>query len=412
MILYQFGVRLYGFFIHLAALWNKKALQWVEGRKAQNHHIPGSAARSENSSRLWMHVASLGEFEQGRLLLESIKQKFPETHITVSFYSPSGYQQVDSSIIDQKLYLPLDKASNARKFLDFVRPDLVVFVKYEFWFNHLKECKKRGIPVIFVSALFRKTQWFFNPLFRKMKNVLRQVDQIFVQDKESENTLLSHGFKNIKVAGDNRVDRVMKIARTEVDFSTITKHLTTPVDLICGSIWPEDAKILIPLLQEKQLSAIIAPHEMNPKFLKQIDDAFPGQAIRYSQIDQFSINEKRIILILDTIGQLSKIYRLGKMAYVGGGFKTGIHNTLEPAAYGIPVIFGPKYQKFSEAKEFIRLGVSKSVVSYQEIKDAYEYFDQSDNQSFVRSQLIQYFENNIGGTKMILDYTVDKEYLN
>lgn len=411
MSLYQLGVRLYGFFIQLAALWSSKAHRWVNGRKAQNIDLPDARETVQTSSRLWMHVASLGEYEQGHELLDSIRRKFPKTHITVSFFSPSGYQQVNSKIIDQKLYLPLDTASNAKEFLDYVRPDLVIFVKYEFWYNHLNECKKRGIPVIITSALFRKNQWFFHPLFHKMKKVLNQLEQIFVQDTESKNLLQSHGFNNITVTGDNRVDRVKSITQTKVDFSHITNHLTTPVDLICGSIWPEDAELLIPFLQEKELTTIIAPHEMNPKFLKQLTDAFPDQAIRYSQLDEFSTNEKRSILILDTIGLLSKIYRLGKMAYIGGGFKNGIHNTLEPAAYGIPVIFGPQYRKFAEAKEFLKIGAAKSITSREELIKAIELFEQPDIQIFVSSQLNQYFNKNSGGTQSILDYLEEKNLL-
>lgn len=323
---------------------------------------------------IWFHASSLGEFEQGRPLMEKIKSLHPEFKILLTFFSPSGYEiRKNYPGADIICYLPFDSKKNARKFLHLVHPFMVIFIKYEFWMNYLTQLKKRNIPTYIISAVFRPNQIFFRPYAGSYKNVLRAFDIFFVQDESSNDLLNSHGFKNILVCGDTRYDRVSEICCQSKPVPFIesfckNKNGEEAFILIAGSSWKKDEDIFIPYFNSSpNMKLIIAPHIINRERLDSIISRLNRPYLLYSQADEHKIKEAEC-LIIDSFGLLSSIYRYGKVAYVGGGFGEGIHNVLEAAVYGIPVIFGPNFQKFIEAKELIRTGGGFAIKNRKEFE--------------------------------------------
>ncbi len=334
----------------VAAIFNQKAARWVRGRRGQFEKL--RAAIGDTRNIVWIHCASLGEFEQGRPLIEALRKNYPDIHILLTFFSPSGYEvRKDYKEADWVFYLPMDGARNARLFLDIVQPVLVIFVKYEFWYYYLKKVKYRNIPLLLVSALFWEKMSFFRWYGALQRKILSRFDHLFVQDRTSAALMEGIGLGKItSISGDTRFDRVTAIAASSQPVPYIERFLVPGATIVAGSTWPDDEELLKQLIDKVPgISLIIAPHEINEAHLAGIEARFPGIA-RYSRLDSES---KGNLILIDNIGLLSRLYRHAAITYIGGGFGRGIHNTLEAAVYGRPVIFGPVYHKFREAKELI-----------------------------------------------------------
>ncbi len=349
---YNFVIWLYWQVAKLLALFgNEKIRLFVEGRKNWEQNL---ASKVEQGARyIWFHVASLGEFEQGRPVMERIKAEHPDVKILLTFFSPSGYEiRKNYAGADVICYLPMDTMSNARKLVDMFNPEVAVFVKYEYWINYLTELNKRNIPVYMISAIFLPTQAFFKWWGGWYRGVLKCFKHLFVQDAQSVDLLKSIGVTNVTACGDTRFDRVLAISKTAKQLPVVEafKHGEKPM-LIAGSSWPKDEEILAAYFNGKSARLIIAPHEIHESHVKEIISRFPQKkCVRYTQTNEVEAASADV-LIIDCIGLLSSIYQYGEFGYIGGGFGVGIHNILEAAVYGMPVAFGPNYKKFREAVE-------------------------------------------------------------
>jgi 3-deoxy-D-manno-octulosonic-acid transferase len=355
--LYTAGIYLYVLVIRVVSIWNPKARKWLDGRKDLFAGLEKASATLQNP--VWFHCASLGEFEQGRPLLEAMKKEHPSQKILLTFYSPSGFEiRKDYPLADYVCYLPLDTPSNARRFLDIVKPSSVFIVKYEFWFNLLTEIGNRKIPAYLVSGMFRKEQIFFKWYGSWFRERLNTFHRFYVQDEDSARLLSDAGFKNTLVTGDTRFDRVLEIAAQAQEIPVVKQFCNNKPVLIAGSSWAPEEKMLAELhWKEAGYKLIIAPHEIAEEHIASILALFSDKAsvVRYSQAGTVRIEDADVLLI-DNVGMLSSLYRYGRMALIGGGFGEGIHNILEPAVSGLPVFFGPRYEKFMEAKELIEKG--------------------------------------------------------
>lgn len=316
---------------------------------------------------VWVHVASLGEFEQGRPIIEKIKAERPEYKILLTFFSPSGYEiRKNYQGADYIFYLPIDTQSNAREFLDIVKPQIAVFVKYEYWINLLSELKVRNIPTYIVSAIFRRDSIFFRSTGNMWREALKSFNTIFVQDENSKALLAELGHDNVIVAGDTRFDRVAQIAAAAKKIELIEQFKGDSRLFVAGSSWGPDEDLIVRLANENPtIKFIVAPHEMEQTRMAKIEQTATGGAVRYTKVEG-DIADKQI-LILDTIGMLSSVYGYADFSYIGGGFGVGIHNTLEAATFGLPIAFGPNYHKFKEARDMIALGGATSVSNYEEL---------------------------------------------
>jgi 3-deoxy-D-manno-octulosonic-acid transferase len=360
--LYNTGLFLYGLLIRLAALWNAKAKKMLAGRQRTFASLRNSFSGNSNQPLAWFHCASLGEFEQGRPVIEAFRQTYPQYRILLTFYSPSGYEiRKNYPLADAVCYLPHDTAANARQFICLSQPSVAFFVKYEFWYHYLNELQKQGIPALCFSAIFRYDQLFFRWYGAFYRNMLSMLDHIFVQDERSVQLLAHIGQHHASVAGDTRFDRVLSIAQENRVLPEIELFAGQARLIIAGSTWPDDLEVLH-LAWEKVAGLcklIVVPHETDEQHLRQIENHFSKhKLIRYSQIVQnASLASDTDILLVDTIGMLSALYRYGTLAYVGGAFGDGLHNILEAAVFGLPVFFGDRnYKKFAEANQLIEIG--------------------------------------------------------
>ncbi len=366
-LLYFLIVRLYFLIILISSPFYPKALLWLTGRRAWRSSLKQSIDNKKPIA--WFHCASLGEFEQGRPLIEEYKRRNPNHAILLTFFSPSGYEvRKGYKGVDYVFYLPLDTKKNAKDFIDIVKPIKVFFIKYEFWFHYLNELSKREIPIYLVSAIFRPNQIFFRWYGGLNRRMVKCFNHIFLQDKDSIPLLESIGITNVTVAGDTRFDRVYSTANASERIPMLEEFCDNSLVLVAGSTWPEDEEIIIELIKEtgKQLKFIIAPHEIDSSRIEKFRTRLSEPSIRFTNPDIESFASARV-LILDTIGILASAYRYGSIAYVGGGFGSGIHNTLEPATFGLPILFGPNYHKFKEAKELLRLGSAFSISSSEDL---------------------------------------------
>lgn len=388
--LYNIGINCYIIVIRIASIINPQARLWLSGRKKLLCKIKKSVYKKKNI--VWFHCASLGEFEQAKPVISEYKSINPNHKILLTFFSPSGYElEKNNALADWVFYLPPDTKSNAKEFIILVNPIKAVFVKYEFWFNYIHELKKNKIPIYSVSSVFRSEQLFFK--FTWWANQLKNISHFFVQDLASKKLLNSININNVTVSGDTRFDNVLSNSKKSEEIELIKNFCNNNDTIICGSTWPADEKLLIDYISKNhQYKYIIAPHKMNRN--SSLQNKTKGTL--YSNATEENIRDSRV-LIIDNIGNLSKIYKYGTLAYIGGGFGRGIHNLLEASAFGLPVIFGPKYDKFNEAKEIIKLDAGISVASYSELVFAIEKF-----KDFKNSISIDYVKNNSGATKKIL----------
>lgn len=403
-LFYNIFIALYRTIIAIFALGNKKARAWIEGRKNLFAELDQKLAPSDRI--IWMHCASAGELEQGKPVLEQLKTQYPQYKLLVTFFSPSGYEVGKKyKAADLIAYLPLDTKANAVRFLDLVRPELAIFVKYEYWYHHLKTAAERHIPLLLVSAIFRKNQPFFKSYGDFYRSILGFYNRIFVQDSESQQLLESINISNCIVSGDTRFDRVAAIAANFSELALIKRFVQDDRILVAGSTWPDDERLLADFYHSytDKLKLIIAPHEINKAHIDHLFSLFPN-AIAYSQLEQ-SFKEASV-LIIDNVGMLSRLYQYATLTYIGGGFnKSGIHNTLEAAVWGKPVLFGPNYQKFKEARDLVDRKAGFSITNAEELKRiATELL--RDEVLLQQSSTIarSYVEENRGATQKIMDY--------
>lgn len=388
----------------MAAFFNKKAKQSIKGRKGIFEKLK---SQNFNGNWIWMHCASLGEFEQGRPLIEKIKAEQSNQKIILTFFSPSGFEiRKNYEHADCVVYLPYDSPSNAQQFLDIVKPQKAIFVKYEFWHFYLKGLKKRHIPTYLISAVFRKEQTFFKWYGGFFRNMLSAFTHIFTQDENSVQLLKSIDFKNAKAIGDTRVDRVLEISKSAKQFSEIEAFCGQSPTLICGSTWPPDEAILATFINRKlppNWKVIIAPHDIKASHIAQIQKRLTVPTNTYSNLTIDKKNKSKV-LIINNIGILSSIYQYGKIAYIGGGFGSGIHNTLEPITFGLPVIFGTKFQKFTEAVELVKSGGAFTISNQKELELVFEKLLKNEAFEKAAFQAKNYIESNQGATEEIYHF--------
>lgn len=403
MLIYNLGILLYEWLLRVVVLWNPKARQWVDGRR---NIFDRMAERISPSDRVvWMHVASLGEFEQGRPILEAIRKEHPEIKLLVTFFSPSGYEiRKNYSGADYIFYLPSDTPYNVSRFLDVAHPEMAIFVKYEFWLNYLAQLAERGVKSYLVSAIFRRNSIFFKSYGGRWRRALDTFDQMFVQNDESRELLHSIGFDNVIVAGDTRFDRVAEIARAARSVEIVEKFKGDSRLFVAGSTWGPDEDILLPLINANaDVKFVIAPHEMDEGRIGRLLREPKGGAVRYTQCTAQSDFSNVQVLVLDTIGILSSVYGYASWSYIGGGFGVGIHNTLEAATFGLPIAFGPKYEKFKEARDMVALGAATKVESAEELAAWFAPLrDDADYLAKVSATAKDYTVKNQGATALFM----------
>jgi len=372
--IYTTGIYFYRFLIFIASLFNSKAKQWIVGRKDLMLNLKKSISHSDRIA--WFHCASLGEFEQGRPLIEAYKQVNPTVKILLTFFSPSGFEiRRNYDQADYVFYLPIDTPPNAKSFINIIRPEIVFFIKYEFWFNYLKVLHKKSIPVYVISAVFRSEQYFFKWYGKWARKHLKNINHFFVQDKQSAKILKENGFSQVTLSGDTRFDRVASIAAHNKLFEQIRFFSKDALTLIAGSTWPADEEVIAKFINNptNNIRLIIAPHEVNREHIAQLKNLFTVSCTCFSETNEQS-QIKSKVLIIDSIGILSHVYQYGDIAYIGGGFGKGIHNILEAATFGLPILFGPNFQKFNEAKELIELGAAFTINNFQAFSDTMNEF--------------------------------------
>jgi len=338
------------------ALFNKKIKLFVQGRKKTFSILEKCLDLKKKS--IWMHVASLGEFEQGLPILEKLRTKYPEHQIVLTFFSPSGYEiKKNTTVADVVVYLPMDTNANAKRFLNLIHPEFAIFVKYEVWPNYLFHLHNKNIPVYLISAIFSKRQIYFKPYGGFMRKSLGKFEHFFVQDENSKKLLTAIGFPNSTISGDTRLDRVSEILKRDNRLGFMDRFKANHLCVVAGSTWPEDEEILIEYINgtQGQVKFVVAPHEIKKPHVDKIISALTKKTVLYSELGNTDLTEFDV-LIVDTIGLLTKIYSYANIAYVGGGFATGLHNTMEPAVFGVPIIIGPRYKGFKEAEDLVFAG--------------------------------------------------------
>lgn len=416
VIFYNIFLWLFRVITLVASIFYPKAKKWITGRK--NIFEKMDAAISGNSNIIWMHCASLGEFEQGRPILEKLRNTYPDYKYLLTFFSPSGFEATKNyNGADWIFYMPLDGPGNSKRFLEIVQPRLVIFVKYEFWFYYLKKIKYRNIPLILVSALFTPKMSFFKWYGKLQRKMLTRFDHLFVQTEESKKLIGKIGLSEITtVSGDTRFDRVVEIAVQWNPLPVIEKFIGTKPILVAGSTWPEDEEVLKSLmnqLPENSLQLIIAPHEIDEKHLSSLKNIFP-EAVFYSQFENLvTTHSSHSILVIDNIGMLSRLYKYGNINYVGGGLKpTGVHNVLEAAVFGKPVLYGPFYQKYVEAIGLINCGGAKS---FNKAEEAVAIIQSLSAENSVCAEMglkaEQFVRNQTGATQKIIEWIQEKRLL-
>ena len=403
--LYNLGILGYYLLVRIVSFRNEKARKWIEGRRDIFKRLSQTIIPGE--PLLWFHASSLGEFEQGRPVIEAIRKLKPEYKILLTFFSPSGYEfRKNYEHADYIFYLPLDTRKNAKRFISIVKPEKVFFIKYEFWYHFLTQLKEAGIPTYIFSALFRPSQIFFKPWGKWYLNAIATYEHIFVQNKSSYDLLQKYNFKNVSMSGDTRLDRVSEISDAAPRLEKLEVFCQGQKAIIAGSTWKEDEDLLIPYINKSQVGQkfVIAPHEVTPQNLERIVYALQKPFTLYSKASLEDL-EKADVLIVDGYGYLVSVYRYGILAYVGGGFTSGIHSILEPAAFGLPVIFGTDYRKFQEAHDMLSLGAAVCISNYEELEFQMDTF--LSNPKILKTAstcAVDYVNQNRGASKEIVKY--------
>jgi len=396
------------------ALFKPKMKQFVQGRKNQWEKIEKQL--KPNEKRIWIHCASLGEFEQGRSLIDELKQRYPNHKLVLTFFSPSGYEiRKNYKNADYVFYLPIDTPTNAKRFVTLVKPIVCLFVKYEFWYNYFYTLHKYKIPIIVVSAIFKSKYVFFQWYGQLFRRLLTYTERIFVQDELSKKLLKKIKVENVTVAPDTRFDRVISNAKNYNNINLIHSFKGKATLVVVGSSWAKDEALIAKLIQNNEKTKpdefryVIAPHEINEAHLKNIEHNLQKlNCIRYTDaalMQANRVNEKYKVLILNTMGMLSTVYAYANYTYIGGGFGAGIHNVLEAAVFGMPIFFGPNYKQFKEAVDLVKL---KGAFCVKNENDLLKYIALLEKDKKMYQNISQtctnYVHQNEGGTQIIMDY--------
>ena len=408
MLLYDIAVRAYGAAIRIAAIRHRKARQWVRGRSNWTRRLRQSVDAWGSAPRIWVHCASYGEFEQGKPVMEALRKRYPGHRILLTFFSPSGYEPLHNwEGVDAVAYLPLDTRANANRFLDIVKPDLALFIKYEFWLNFLKAIRRRNIRCYLVSAVFKPHHPFFKWYGAIFRDSLRTFSRLFIQDEGSGFLLKNIEVHNFEVCGDTRFDRVIQISEQSIDLPEIGAFKGTSRLIIAGSTWPGDEELVIAafkLLDRDDVKLLIAPHDIEEKSVNACLQRLRDADLPFAVYTEKRGKEARI-MVLNTMGMLSRSYHYADVAYIGGGFDGGLHNSLEAAVFGVPVTFyGKDYTRFNEAVDLLALGAAVNVRNAQELADAWSGFLTQERRSSAQQVLRRYFEKNRDSTSRILSY--------
>ncbi len=397
--LYTLAIRAGDLYISIGSLFSDKLKKMRHGRDQSMDRLPSWNLNAGAGPVIWMHCSSLGEFEQGRPLIEDLKKKVKGLRVVLSFFSPSGYEiRKDYPMADFIFYLPSDLPRACRQMAECIKPDAFILVKYDLWWNIISVLQEKNVPVFLISGLFRGNEYYFKAISRTFSHCLRQFAGIFVQDKNSLAVLAEKGFKNVYLAGDTRIDRVKERAATAVIPEKLTAMASGKKVIVYGSIWPADLRVINTLVQMPgNYLHIIAPHDISPSSINTISDKLRATPCLWSEHKWTSD-----VIIVDNIGLLSSLYKTAFCAYIGGGFGKSIHNILEPAAYGIPVLFGPRHHRFVEASELIRLGGGFEIKKEKEAEDLIRAFE-SDPDLYQKACRAShsYISRNSGATKII-----------
>ncbi len=390
--------------VKLLALFNPKMKLFVDGRKGVFEKIREKINPTDKT--IWFHAASLGEYEQGLPVIEQIKIKYPEHKIVVTFFSPSGYEvRKNNTVANLTIYLPLDTKHNAQLFVELVHPEMVFFIKYEFWPNYLNELKKRIIKTYLISGIFRDNQAFFKGYGGFYRNALNTFDYFFVQNENSKKLLQSIGFTNVKISGDTRFDRVVSILERDNSLDFIEQFKDKKTAIVIGSSWPKDESVLVDYINSASadLKFIIAPHNIHKSEIVNLQSLITKKTILFSEKEDQNLNEFQVFII-DTIGILTKIYSYADIAYVGGGFgNPGVHNILEPATFGVPIVIGPNYSHFAEATALVHQGGCVSISNQKELNEAFDNLISNDDIRHEKGHICETFvQMNKGATVTIL----------
>ena len=405
-ILYNAGIYLYLTGIFIYSLFDSKAKLWIDGRKDIFNQLK-SKLNNNKEKIAWFHSASLGEFEQGRTVIEKFKDKYPDYKILLTFFSPSGFEiRKNYQNADYIFYLPIDTPANAKRFVEIVKPKVVFFIKYEFWFNYLNTLKDKAIPIYLISGIFRPSQHFFKPYGNWFRKQLSCFTFFFVQNNTSKELLNKIGYNNVLISGDTRFDRVSAIADQKKSFPLIEQFKGNNNKLIlAGSTWEPDEDLIIEAinLNEPGIKYVIAPHETHNERIVKLKEKLGDSVILFSQANKNNIKDAKVIII-DGIGYLSHIYQYADIAIIGGGFGKGIHNILEAATFGVPIIFGPNYTKFTEAVELNTLGGAYAITNKNEFNERLNLLISNDDKRQMASNICKdYVNNNIGASDIILN---------
>ena len=404
LFLYNLVVSIAGFFLKIVALFSPKIKLFIEGRK--NIFTILEEKIKPTDKTIWFHSASLGEYEQGLPVIEKIKEKYPSHKIIVTFFSPSGYEvRKNNNVADVTIYLPLDTKRNAKKFLKLAHPELAFFIKYEFWLNYLKELENNKIPTYLISGIFRDNQMFFKWYGGFYRKALKAFTYFFVQNEKSKEKIEAIGFKNVLVSGDTRFDRVAAILERDNTVDFIEKFKNNSPIIVIGSSWPKDETLLAEYINQapSNVKFIIAPHNIKQEQIFNLKSQITKPTVLFSEKDNKDLSTYDVFII-DTVGLLTKIYSYGTIAYVGGGFgNPGIHNILEPATFGIPIIIGPNYVNFAEAVELVKIGGCIVISDASELKQNFDRLLLDEKYLKEKSQICKsYIQDNKGATESIM----------
>lgn len=404
LFLYNLTIYIAGFFLKIIALFSPKIKLFVEGRKNVFSVLEEKIKADDKT--IWFHSASLGEYEQGLPVIEKIKEKYPSHKIIVTFFSPSGYEvRKNNTVADVTIYLPLDTKSNAKRFLKLVHPEFAFFIKYEFWLNYLKELEKSKTPTYLISGIFRDSQMFFKWYGGFYRKALKAFTYFFVQNESSKQKIEAIGFKNVIVSGDTRFDRVNAILDRDNTLNYVENFKNNQLTIVIGSSWPKDEVLLIEYINQapENVKFIIAPHNIKTDQISNLKSQITKSTILFSEKENKDLSNYNVFII-DTIGILTKIYSYGTIAYVGGGFgNPGIHNILEPATFGIPIVIGPNYSNFAEAVSLVELGGCISITNFLELKEILDRLINDPKLLTEKSHICKSFiQNNKGATNTIM----------
>ena len=395
--------------VKLLALFSPKMKLFVNGRKEVFQILQSKI--SPNDKTIWFHAASLGEYEQGLPVIEKIKEKFPNHKIVVTFFSPSGYEvRKNNTVADATVYLPLDTKSNAKKFIEAIHPDMVFFIKYEYWPNYLNELKKLKIKTYLISGIFREKQAFFKWYGGFYRNALKTFDYFFVQNDSSKKLIQNIGFNNVKVSGDTRFDRVVSILERDNSLEFIEQFTNNQTTIVIGSSWPKDENLLVTFINNSSdyIKFIIAPHNIKSEQIADLKSQISKSTVLFSEKNNIDLSNFNVFII-DTIGILTKIYSYADIAYVGGGYgNPGVHNILEPATFGVPIIIGPNYSHFAEATALVHQEGCISISNQNELNDAFNLLINNEDERHEKGHICSTFvQMNKGATAIILKHITE-----